>query len=206
VPVCLTSMASKKATGFAGRLDVSGLMARYRFWIHDKDKKGQPLDENVVKAAEEIAPTLTRYRQQEIDCEATSNEMLQSAVEAASKGVRRNNIANLRGYLTSIYKRIVDKFLEREKRLIPVDDEFLQDLANAQHSPSFEELMHNRLVVEKLIKAMDPDTQRIWAWRIEGYSESQIAKRLRTTPNAVSVRFTRGVKQAANDLRNRKRR
>ena len=110
-------------------------MARYRFWIHDKDKKGQPLDENVVKAAEEIAPTLTRYRQQEIDCEATSNEMLQSAVEAASKGVRRNNIANLRGYLTSIYKRIVDKFLEREKRLIPVDDEFLEDLANAQHAP-----------------------------------------------------------------------
>ena len=65
--------------------------------------------------------------------------------------------------------------------------------------------MHNRLVLEKLIKSMDRETQRIWYWRMEGYSESEIAKRLGTTPNAVSVRFTRGVKQAANDLRNRKR-
>ena len=37
---------------------VGSLMARYRFWIHDKDRKGQPLDENILKTAEEIAPTL----------------------------------------------------------------------------------------------------------------------------------------------------
>ena len=85
-------------------------MARYRFWIHDKDRKGQPLDENILKTAEEIAPTLTRYRRQEIDCESTSNDILQSAVEAASKAKRRNHVDNPPGYLTSIYKRIVDKF------------------------------------------------------------------------------------------------
>src|SRR5438128_63540 len=76
------------------RTFVGNLMARYRFWIHDKDRKGQPLDQNVLKTAEEIAPALTRYRQQEIDCESTSNDMLQSAVEAASKATRKNHIEN----------------------------------------------------------------------------------------------------------------
>jgi len=46
-------------------------MASYRYWIHGKDREGEPLDENTVRAAEEIAPLLTRYRQQEIDCEST---------------------------------------------------------------------------------------------------------------------------------------
>ena len=63
-------------------------MARYRFWIHDKDRKGRRLDDDILKTAETLAPTLTRYRQQEIDCESTSNDMLQSAVEAASKAKR----------------------------------------------------------------------------------------------------------------------
>ena len=178
---------------------IGNLMARYRFWIHDKDSKGQPLDKSVLKTAEEIAPALTRYRQQEIDCESTSNEMLQSAVEAASKATRKNHIENPPGYLTSIYKRIVDKFLDREHKLVAVDEEFLEDLANAGQSSSFEDVIHNRLLLERLIDAMDPETRQICSWRLEGYSEAEIAKLLKTTSNAVSVRYTRGFKKAAKN-------
>jgi len=180
-------------------------MARYRFWFHDKDRNGQPLDENVLKTADKIAPVLTRYRQQEIDCESTCNDMLQEAVEAASRATRRNPIKNVAGYLARIYKHIVDKFLERKNKLIPVDDDFLETLANAQHALSFEEWMHNHLVVEKLLKSVDQETLQIWGWRIEGYSESEIAKRLGTTANAVSMRVTRGFKEAAKDLLQGKR-
>ena len=179
---------------FAGNL-----MARYRFWIHDKDRKGQPLDKNILRTAEEIAPALTRYRQQEIDCESTSNDMLQSAVEAASKATRNNHIENPPGYLTSIYKRIVDKFLDRERKLVAVDEEFLEDLANAGQSSSFEDVIHNRLLLERLLDAMDPETRQICSWRLEGYSEAEIAKLLKTTSNAVSVRYTRGFKKAAKN-------
>jgi RNA polymerase sigma factor (sigma-70 family) len=180
-------------------------MARYRLWLHNKNKKGQPLDESVLKAAEDIAPLLTRYRQHEIDCESTTNDILQSAVEAASDATRKKTIANPAGYLVSIYRRFVDKFLDHHKKIMPVDDEFLEDLANAEHAPSFEEWMHNRLVIEQLLKLMDPDTRRICRWRLAGYSESEIAKRLGITPNAVSVRFTRGFKEAAKNLLRGKR-
>ena len=180
-------------------------MARYRFWFNDKDRDGQPLDKHVLDTAEKIAPVLSRYRHQEIDCESTCNDMLQEAVEAASRASRKNPIANLAGYLARIYKHIVDNFLERKNKLIPVDDDFLETLANAQLAPSFEEWMHNHLVLEKLMKSADRETRLIWGWRIAGYSESEIAKRLGTTANTVSMRVTRGLREAAKDLLQGKR-
>ena len=175
-------------------------MARYRSWIHDKDKKGQPLDEAILKAAEEIGPSLTRYRQQEIDCESTSNVMLQSAVEAASRATRSTEIENPPGYLTSVYKRIVDKFLDRQKRLVPVDESYLEDLANSGHGVSFEEVIHNRLLLEQLLNAMDSDTRQICQWRLQGYSVNEIAEELGITPNCLSVRYTRGLKKAVGQV------
>jgi RNA polymerase sigma factor (sigma-70 family) len=184
---------------------VGTLMAHYRFWIHDKDRKGKPLDENILKTAEELAPTLTRYRRDELDCESTSNDILQSAVEAASKAKGRNHVENPPGYLTSIYKRIVDKFLDRHQRLVPVDDAFLEDLANVGQTRSVEDVLHSRLLMERLINTMDPETRQICTWRLEGYSEAEIAKLLNTTPNAISVRYTRGFKKAARNALHRNR-
>ena len=181
-------------------------MARYRFWIHDKDRKGRPLDEEIVKTAETIAPTLTRYRQQEIACESISNDMLQSAVEAASRARRTNPIKNLPGYLTHIYKRIVDKFLDREQKLVPVEDDLLEDLVNAGNDGSFEDVVQNRLLLERVINAMDGETRQICNWRLEGYSDAEIARLLNTSRNAVSVRYSRGFKKAAKQALNRNRR
>ena len=187
-------------------MPVENLMERYKFWFHDRDKKGQPLDESLLKTAEEIAPLLTRYRQDEIDCESTANDILQDAIEAASNSIRKNRVANTAGYLVSIYKRFVDKYLECKKRLIPLDDQFIEELVNAERASSSEEWMNNRLILEKLLKLMDPDTRRICRWRLEGYSESQIAKRLGISANNVCVRFTRGFNEAAAELLRDKRR
>jgi len=175
-------------------------MARYQFWIHDKDRHGQPLDEKILKAAEDIGPSLTRYRHEEIRCEATANEILQAAVEAASKATRNTLIENPRGYITSVYKRFVDKFISHHERLVPVDSEFLEDLANTQPVNSFEEFILNRLLMEKIIKTMDPETRQIFNWKSVGYSVTEIAKELRVRPNLVSLRFTRGMQKVAQTL------
>lgn len=176
-------------------------MAQFKFWFYDKDKNGQPLDDNILKTAEEIAPLLTRYRKQEIECESICNEILQDAIEAVSHAASKNPIANPAGYLVSVYKRSVDKFLDHKHRLIPLGDEFLEGLVNSGSTqPSSEEWIHNRLVLEKLLKLMDAETRQICMWRLEGYSESQIAKSLGISPNTVCVRFTRGLKEAAKTL------
>lgn len=169
-------------------------MGRYSFWIHDKDAKGRPLDQQIVKAAEEVTPALTRYRYKEIGCESMINTMLQAAVEAASKAVHKSPIMNPIGYLVSVYQRVVDRFLEREQRVICVEDAILEQLANGANVVSFEEVIHNQLVLRTVMDAMDPDTLQIFTWRLYGYSMNEIAKELCVTPNCVSVRFTRGLK------------
>src|SRR5215831_4976760 len=197
---------TQRATGCLPEDRCESFMARYRFWFYDRDKKGQPLDPTILKAAEKIAPKLTRYRQKEIDGESTANDILQTAVEAASSAISRRSIENPASYLASIYKHFVDKFLGRRKQLIPVGDDFLESLANSEKVPSFEEWIHNRLTLEKLLRLMNAETRRICCWRLEGYSESEIATRLGSTPNAVSVRFTRGLKEAEKLLLAGKRR
>lgn len=171
-------------------------MFRYRFWFHRKDGNGRPLDEKIVKAAEEIAPTLARYREHEIRCESTINEMMQSAVEAASKAKRSRPLENPIGYLTFIYKRIVDRSLNRTKRLVTVDDTFLEDLINVRSAGSLEEQIHNRLVMEKLISCMDTETRHICSLLSQGYSMNEIAKQLGISSNSLSKRYGRGVSKA----------
>jgi RNA polymerase sigma factor (sigma-70 family) len=175
-------------------------MRHYKFWFHDRDKRGQPLNESILKTAEKIAPLLTRYRMNEIDCVSTCNEILQEAVEAASHASQRNPIASPAKYLRSIYKRLVDKHIERKKKLIPSEDLLLEDFANSGRVFSYEEWIHNRLILEKLLQLMDADTRQICCWRLEGYSESEIAERLGISPNTVCVRFTRGFNDAAERL------
>jgi hypothetical protein len=49
---------------------------------------------------------------------------------------------------------------------------------------------------------MDDETRQICNWRLEGYFEAEIAKLLNTTPNALSVRYTRGLKKATRQALN----
>jgi RNA polymerase sigma factor (sigma-70 family) len=178
-------------------------MARYRFWLYKKDRKGRPIDKAILKIAEEIGPDLGPYGQKEVDCESTSNGMLPSAVEAASQAA--HNSENPPGYWTSVYKRIVVKFLARKKRLVPADDSFLEVLAHTEGPESFEDAMPDRLLVEKILKAMDRDTRRICQWRLQGYSMREIAKELKITPDCLSVGYRRGLKKAASDVLHQKR-
>jgi RNA polymerase sigma factor (sigma-70 family) len=171
-------------------------MLSYRFWIHNEDGNGRPLDENILRAAEEAAPTLARYRAHEIRCESTINAMLQSAVEAASKAKHDRAVDNPIGYLTFAYKRIVDRFLNRRRRLVPVDDTFLEDLVNASETNSFEERIHNRLLLEKLLDSMDVETRRICNLISQGYSMNEIAKQLHISANCLSKRYGRGLEKA----------
>jgi RNA polymerase sigma factor (sigma-70 family) len=179
-------------------------MAPYPFGLHDKDKEGRPLDKTNFKIAEEIGPDFARYRQEKVDGESTSNA-LQSPAEAASQAGRNSKTESSLGYLTPVYKRIVNKFLARKKGLVPVNDSFLEDLANFEKRQSCEDTIHKRLLVEKILTAMDPDTQRICQWRLQGYSMREIAEELKITPNCLSVRYTRGLKKAATEVLDQKR-
>src|SRR5436190_6433917 len=66
-------------------------------------------------------------------------------------------------------KRLIDKFLEREQKLVSINNDSLEDLANARQARSVEGVTLDRLLLEKLLNAMDEETRKICTWRLEGY-------------------------------------
>src|ERR1700739_3860747 len=110
------------------RTNMESSMGRYQFWIYDKDDEGRPLDETIVKTAEEIRSIVSQYRQQEIDCDSTVNTMLQCAVEAASKASRKNKIRNPKGYLVTVYHRLFDDFFDEQRQWVPPADVVFEQL------------------------------------------------------------------------------
>ena len=172
-------------------------MGRYQFWIYNKDDEGRPLDETIVKTAEDIRSTLIQYRQKEIDCDSTVNTMLQGAVEAASKASRKNKIRNPKGYLVTVYHRLVDEFLDEQRQWMPTEDSVLEHLANKVQRISWEDTINDRLVLRKLMDAMDAETRQICYWRLNGYSMNEIARELSVTPKLLSKRYRSGLKKAA---------
>jgi hypothetical protein len=60
--------------------------------------------------------------------------------------------------------------------------------------------MNDRLVLVKLLHAMDADARQIIRWKLQGYTDSEIAERLGSTSNAVSVRLARSLENAARSV------
>src|SRR5437762_6692397 len=170
-------------------------MLRYRFWIHSKDASGHPLDETLLKAAEENILMLTRYREKEIGCESTINALLQSVVEAASKANRGRTIRNPAAYLVSAYQHAVDKFLDRQERWVSMDGATLERV-HVECGPSWEDEMHRHMVLEKIMNAMDRETRQIAHWRSAGYSMNDIGRALSIRPRLAYSRYRRGVQKA----------
>ena len=174
---------------------------RYELWISDKDSEGRPLDQHFLKAAKAIGSGFFNYRQRELGCASLTNDLVEEAVEAASRAKRTEPIRNYAGYLLAVFMRVVDKFLAREARLVPVEDEYLEDLAiRDPEADLFVALAERHIFIREVMDCMDADTRLICDWRLQGYSMNEIAEELSLTPNCLSVRYARGLKKAAERL------
>jgi len=109
-------------------------------------------------------------------------------------------------YITSVYHRFVDNRLDRLNKVVLVDDEILEELGNSGRVESFEQVAHNRLLLEKVMDLMDPKTRQISIWILEGYTQKEIAKDLGMSPNSLTVEFNRGLSKTAKRIRQRFRR
>ena len=72
--------------------------------------------------------------------------------EVASKAVKRNRMENIPEYFTFAYKRMVDKFLQRQT--IPIGETLLEDLANAEDAESSKMIDD---IVRELLKSINPE-------------------------------------------------
>src|SRR5262249_14994956 len=144
------------------------------------------------------------HRSTEADRESTITEARGARLEAVLHLTCTTRLAKLARYSASIYQRLIDRF-EEGRKLSPADQDFLQTLLNSDGAPTVQEWMRNRVIVEKLLHLMNAETLRICRWKVQGYSDAQIANRLGLTPDAVCMRFTAGLKEAARSLHRQRR-
>ena len=100
--------------------------------------------------------------------------------------------------IASAFRRLPDKYLRLPKRGTSTESAFFEALANFKTNPSGAESLKNDLI--NLLRAMDADGRQILRWKLQGYSDSEIANRLGSTPSAVRTRFTRSLNQAAQSI------
>src|SRR5262245_12965392 len=97
-------------------------MSPYELWLSEIDEEGNAVDPDILNAARELEPTFFRYRQKEIRCESLTNTIAQAAVEAASRATHGRPVENPRAYLLSVFTRKMNRFLDRQARIVAIDD------------------------------------------------------------------------------------
>jgi RNA polymerase sigma factor (sigma-70 family) len=177
-------------------------MSLYELWLNEADEKGNPLDTEILKAARELGPAFLRYRQREIGCESLTNTIVQAAVEAASKAFHRQPVENPRAYLLSVFTRKMNKLLDRQARIVALDDLPDNNFRKIMKTQDEKPIEHHLSLLE-LMDCMDEETRRISNLRFQGFSMKEIAQQLSITCNCLSVRYRRGLAQATAKLQNR---
>jgi DNA-directed RNA polymerase specialized sigma24 family protein len=177
-------------------------MSPYQFWLSETDEHGNPLDPEILKAAQELGPTFFGYRQREIGCESLTNTIAQAAVEAASNATHARPVENPKAYLLSVFTRKMNRFLARQARQVALDDLSDGKFKKTMKTPN-DKPVERRLSLLELLDSMDNETRRISNLRFQGYSMAEIATQLSISSNTLSARYRRGIARASANLKNR---
>jgi DNA-directed RNA polymerase specialized sigma24 family protein len=159
-------------------------MARHSFSFGDTCRKWWRSCATVLKTARDVLRIGSR-RRANTDPIATNRR-------------RTAAMAHFLKRLASAFRRLPDKYLRLRKYGTSTESAFFEALANFKTNPSGAESLKKDLI--NLLRAMDADGRQILRWKLQGYSDSEIANRLGSTPSAVRTRLTRSLNQAARSI------
>ena len=170
------------------------------FWINDKDERGQPLDAEVLGAAERIwarVVVLTRSRLHDVSRAA---EILEATAAAVSRALRRRSaepaVRDIDAYLMYAFIRRLHKIAAKESRLQSGHSSHMLTYLAAQTGPPPSEVVAE-IQLRELLSYMDFRTRGMFALRCEGYSWKQIAEQLDfKSGHSAEVQFNKGSRAA----------
>ncbi len=174
---------------------------QYALWICDKDETGASVDPQFIRAAYELAPTLLRYRKRELGCESIAADLIQAAVNAASRAAHFKPVGDPSAYLFTVFSRKVNRHLQKANVEVTLAEEFVDDLVRGgQDQSSTTQTIEDRILLREFKAQMDDWTRKICNMKLVGYSIEEIARDLGEPTNRVAVRYTRGITKAAKRL------
>ncbi|HEX8774555.1 MAG TPA: sigma-70 family RNA polymerase sigma factor [Pyrinomonadaceae bacterium] len=123
--------------------------------------------------------------------------MLKSVAEVSRvRAANIDHIGNLKGYLSTTYKRLVLERLEKENGHRHRDRQLL-DLS----SPTSDEAdLDRKILIQQLIRRFDPWTRRVFELLALGYTYEEIAPSIGMQANAVRSRYHKSIVKLKKQL------
>src|SRR5436305_11062 len=145
---------------FSVRTDISANRTEQEevfFWIRSNDEDGK-VDQVFAKAAYSKARDLRFYRWKELSDQAIRANLVERAVFLASRSQRGSSVKDPEGYLFTVFARLVDRFISRE-RLLPQQRE--SDLDHQLHArtrfePPISNNLDREILQDQILMAMPP--------------------------------------------------
>src|SRR5262249_23799932 len=180
-------------------------MANFRttdppFWTPGTDRKGRPVPQVLIEAAQHIWPRVLYLTERELKDKALGAEILDKAVCVVSNIMYRKGpqerILDPESYLYWAAARILYRTVEREKMIQVIDN--LEPLTVPKKGRYRDSLTGTRkkLLIHQVMRHMDRRTRRMFVLRVKGYSWAEVGKFFGITANNAAVQYNSGIERA----------
>ena len=162
-------------------------------WVSPVDSQGVQADPMFLRAAEQIGGDFLTYRSRDMKDPSRSMEFAERAVHLASRAKKKRPVEDAVRYLFRTFTNLVDQELERNRRLVSLDDNLLHAIGRRQVSEEEAE-MAEAITWREALDTLEPTMKWVF-WRLYwGYSVNEIAEQLGISPNTLSQRIRRARK------------
>lgn len=169
------------------------------FWIRDVDDRGNTVDRRFVNAAYQKVGDFRRYRRNDLRDDAVRAELVEKAVYISSRAEKAAPVRDIPAYLFRTFMRLVDADISRENIVEHHETAKLDRLIAANRRSSVSEL-ELAIARREVLDAMDEETRWACTRRLYGYEVQEIAAQLNISPDCLSTRLRRGIREAAGKL------
>src|SRR4051794_32381665 len=165
-----------------------------RLHIPDYDRRrGIPVEERFREILFQIAPAVFAYRRSELRDDAETANLAEEAVYKANWALYGRPCDNLAGYVLTIFRHDADEYLQRNSKIISIDQE-TQGYSGLSSSLQTPEQVERQILIREALDALDDTTRWICLRRfVDGDSPELIGRELGISANSVSARLSRGL-------------
>ena len=170
------------------------------FWMAGIDRKGKPIPQVLLDAAEQVWPRVLYLAERELKDTAVAAEILEAAVRVVSRQMDRkgpeDRILDTDSYLYWTAARILCRRLKRHQMIQMIAD--LEEAAVPKRGSHWNRVTkaEKTTLVNEVMRFMDTRTRRIFLLRVKNYTWAEIGEKLGLTETNAAVQFSHGINQA----------
>jgi DNA-directed RNA polymerase specialized sigma24 family protein len=168
-------------------------------WVSPVDEKNQPVDPVFVEAAYRIGGGFLFYRARELNDDGRAIELVERAVHLASRARKSRPVDQPAAYLFRTFTNLVDAEIERCRRIVPLTDELLHEVAN-RAAPKMEDEIDREADWKRILESLDYRVRMVYERLRQGRTVREIALEMGIKPNTLIQRIHRARKQIKNTL------